>query len=98
MFDHHLGGIGIGEFTVDEYIRDHFPEYPVPYIDTLITFQMKFFRQVFSDKFHQPVIAFDQVYANIVSIVVTVDILDAHNGIGFKMRQYTGYHLIFAKQ
>ena len=47
LFDRHLGRIGIGEFTVNQNIANHFPEYPVPKINPLVAFQVKFFRHIY---------------------------------------------------
>lgn len=70
LFDDQLGGVGIGEFAVDEHIADDLPENPVPQVDSLVTFQVKFFRQMFGYEFHQPVVAFNQAYADIITVIV----------------------------
>lgn len=73
------------EFSVDETVGDHFAEYLVAQADSHIAFQKKWIIQMFDDEIHQLGIGFDEVYANIDAVVVTVDIAAAQECIGLVM-------------
>ena len=92
-----LGGKRIGKLPMDQQIGHHFSKNLVPEADSPIPFQIKGIIEVFRNKLHQPFIALQQIYPDIIAVIIAIQIDPAQNRISAMMGQRRQNQFIISK-